>query len=202
MPIWIPVIIGAVAVASYLNARSGPKDRVALVGPTSAGKSLLGNDLLGWDAFDVDAGHGTTRSATAVELENGWSLVDTPGLLDGQAFADEALEVALSSRVIVLCTDGELLRPVVEWLDRFAASVQRSHRVSIIPVLTKEDLRERVMPTRDREKIRSRLAAQIDAIDARLGANVLVDPVMAGRIDDRDAIAREIRNSMAWTSRN
>jgi GTP-binding protein Era len=57
---------------------------VAVFGRVSAGKSALGNALLGRDAFAVGVLHGTTTEADAARLDEassaGLVLIDTPGI--------------------------------------------------------------------------------------------------------------------------
>jgi GTP-binding protein Era len=89
---------------------------VAVFGRVSAGKSALGNALLGRDAFAVGVLHGTTTEANPARLdeaaEDGLVLIDTPGIneLGGEAREKLAFEVAEVSDLIVFVADGDLTR--------------------------------------------------------------------------------------------
>lgn len=200
MPFFIPLLlIGAVGLLAALGSEQDLEDQVALVGPTSAGKSLLGNELVDDDAFSVAASHGTTTEAKVFPFEDGWSIADTPGILDGEALSNIALKTAARSRVIVFCVDGELYNPVFRWLETLIGALQTSKRVVIIPYLTKEDLREAGMPSADRLKIRQRIERQMKTLRDTFDDRPLrIADLMLGRPGDRDELLEEIRDAMAW----
>ncbi len=103
---------------------------VAVFGRVSAGKSALGNALLGRDAFAVGVLHGTTTEANPARLdeaaEDGLVLIDTPGIneLGGEAREKLAFEVAEVSDLIVFVADGDLTREELDAL-KVLARTQR-----------------------------------------------------------------------------
>jgi GTP-binding protein Era len=113
---------------------------VAVFGRVSAGKSALGNALLGRDAFAVGVLHGTTTEADAARLDEasaaGLVLIDTPGIneLGGEAREKLAFEVAEVSDLIVFVADGDLTRE-----ERDALRTLASTRRPLLLVLNKAD---------------------------------------------------------------
>lgn len=101
---------------------------VAVFGRVSAGKSALGNALLGRDAFTVGVLHGTTTEADVARLDEaanaGLVLIDTPGIneLGGEARETLAYEVAEVSDLIVFVADGDLTREERDALRTLAAT--------------------------------------------------------------------------------
>ncbi|HEU4670214.1 MAG TPA: GTP-binding protein [Dyella sp.] len=101
---------------------------VAVFGRVSAGKSALGNALLGREAFAVGVLHGTTTEAAQAPLDeaaaDGLVLVDTPGIneLDGEARERLAFEVAEISDLVVFVCDGDLTRDELDALHTLAAT--------------------------------------------------------------------------------
>lgn len=113
---------------------------VAVFGRVSAGKSALGNALLGRDAFEVGVLHGTTVEADAARLDEaasaGLVLIDTPGIneLGGEAREKLAFEVADVSDLIIFVADGDLTRDERDALHTLAAT-----RRPLLLVLNKAD---------------------------------------------------------------
>lgn len=113
---------------------------VAVFGRVSAGKSALGNALLGRDAFTVGVLHGTTTEADAARLDEassaGLVLIDTPGIneLGGEAREKLAFEVAEVSDLIVFVADGDLTRE-----ERDALRTLASTRRPLLIALNKAD---------------------------------------------------------------
>ncbi|GAA0701787.1 GTP-binding protein [Dyella marensis] len=101
---------------------------VAVFGRVSAGKSALGNALLGREAFTVGVLHGTTTQAEQAALdearEAGLVLIDTPGIneLDGEARERLAFEVAEVSDLVIFVADGDLTRDELDALKTLAAT--------------------------------------------------------------------------------
>ena len=101
---------------------------VAVFGRVSAGKSALGNALLGREAFTVGVLHGTTTRAEQAALdearEAGLVLIDTPGIneLDGEARERLAFDVAEVSDLVVFVADGDLTRDELDALKTLAAT--------------------------------------------------------------------------------
>jgi small GTP-binding protein len=101
---------------------------VAVFGRVSAGKSALGNALLGREAFTVGVLHGTTTDAEHAMLDeaqhDGLVLIDTPGIneLNGEARERLAFEVAEVSDLVVFVCDGDLTREELDALKTLAAT--------------------------------------------------------------------------------
>ena len=99
---------------------------VAVFGRVSAGKSALGNALLGREAFTVGVLHGTTVEAEQATLDeaanDGLVLIDTPGIneLDGEAREKLAFDVAEISDLVVFVCDGDLTREELDALTTLA----------------------------------------------------------------------------------
>ncbi|WP_449421664.1 Era-like GTP-binding protein, partial [Rhodanobacter lindaniclasticus] len=101
---------------------------VAVFGRVSAGKSALGNALLGREAFRVGVLHGTTTDAEHAMLDeaqhDGLVLIDTPGIneLDGEAREKLAFDVAEVSDLVIFVCDGDLTREELDALKTLAAT--------------------------------------------------------------------------------
>jgi len=101
---------------------------VAVFGRVSAGKSALGNALLGREAFTVGVLHGTTTQAEQAVLDeaiqDGLVLIDTPGIneLEGEARERLAFDVAEVSDLVVFVADGDLTRDELDALKLLAAT--------------------------------------------------------------------------------
>jgi len=101
---------------------------VAVFGRVSAGKSALGNALLGREAFSVGVLHGTTTDAAHAMLDeaqhDGLVLIDTPGIneLDGEARERLAFDVAEVSDLVIFVGDGDLTREELDALKTLAAT--------------------------------------------------------------------------------
>lgn len=101
---------------------------IAVFGRVSAGKSALGNALLGREAFTVGVLHGTTTTAAHAALDearhDGLVLIDTPGIneLDGEAREQLAFEVAQISDLVVFVCDGDLTRDELDALKTLSAT--------------------------------------------------------------------------------
>lgn len=127
-------------VETMLDRLARDELHVAVFGRVSAGKSALGNALLGRDAFTVGVLHGTTTEADAARLDEasnaGLVLIDTPGIneLGGEARERLAFEVAEVSDLIVFVADGDLTRE-----ERDALRTLASTRRPLLLVLNKAD---------------------------------------------------------------
>lgn len=195
MPFFIPILVAAVAATVFALADSKPEveDVITLVGPTSSGKSLLGNELLGRHAFAVDAGHGTTREVAKAHYRHHWMLADTPGILDGEELANVALQAALRSKIVVLCIEGEMYRPVLDWLRQYLARARTDRQIMIIPYLTKQDVREQSMTSADRRRVEGRVSEQFEQLRGELGGSrVEIAAPILGSLGDRSSIEREL----------
>lgn len=123
-------------IESMLDRLERDELHVAVFGRVSAGKSALGNALLGREAFTVGVLHGTTTEADAARLDEaasaGLVLIDTPGIneLGGEAREKLAFEVAEVSDLIVFVADGDLTREERDAL-RTLASTRRPLLVAL-----------------------------------------------------------------------
>ena len=164
-------------------------DQIALIGPTSAGKSYLGNVLVGEVVFDSSPLHGTTRQCATAWLKNGFEIVDTPGLLDGSPARDIAMDAALESRVVVYVTDGELFEPELQFLVEMGNEMRPRDSHELIIFLSKFDLREKTMPTSERSKLVARLSQQISELqDSTAFSGVEVHELVKGGVGQHAAI--------------
>ncbi len=115
-------------IESMLDKLERGELHVAVFGRVSAGKSALGNALLGREAFTVGVLHGTTTDAEHAVLDeaqhDGLVLIDTPGIneLDGEARERLAFEVAEVSDLVVFVCDGDLTREELDALKTLAAT--------------------------------------------------------------------------------
>jgi GTPase Era involved in 16S rRNA processing len=191
MPFFIPfLIIGALIGGAAVIASAGdnddvlPEDWIAFVGPTCSGKSRLANDILGRQVFTVGAEHGTTTEVNPIPYKDGWSLVDTPGVLDGAELAEIAAKTARRSRMIVVCLDGEMYRQTFEWLDEVLQSIRHGKLVAVVLCLTKSDLR---------------LNSQIEELRSRVkGRNIRITDLQEGSVGRRDDVIAAIEGNRAF----
>jgi len=101
---------------------------IAVFGRVSAGKSALGNALLGREAFAVGVLHGTTTEAAKAPLDeaqhDGLVLIDTPGIneLDGETRERLAFDVAEVCDLVIFVADGDLTRDELDALKTLAAT--------------------------------------------------------------------------------
>ena len=115
-------------IESMLDKLQRGELHVAVFGRVSAGKSALGNALLGREAFEVGVLHGTTTNADHAMLDeaqhDGLVLIDTPGIneLDGEAREQLAFEVAEVSDLVIFVCDGDLTREELDALKHLAAT--------------------------------------------------------------------------------
>ena len=115
-------------IESMLDKLERGELHVAVFGRVSAGKSALGNALLGREAFTVGVLHGTTIDAEHAMLDeaqhDGLVLIDTPGIneLDGEARERLAFEVAEVSDLVIFVCDGDLTREELDALKTLAAT--------------------------------------------------------------------------------
>ena len=161
---------------------------VAVFGRVSAGKSALGNALLGREAFEVGVLHGTTTEAHEARLDEaahgGLVLIDTPGIneLEGEDRERLAYDVAEVSDLVVFVCDGDLTRDELDAI-RTLAATQRP----LLLALNKcdrygEEERERLLA-----QLRQRTAGMVHAENVLA---VAAQPA-ARRVREMDADGRE-----------
>lgn len=144
----------AIEKASRNSAAFRPEKSIAIIGRTSSGKSLLGNDLLGDDVFDVGSTHGTT---TYEELERlpgtNWMVADTPGLLDGKELAVRALSRAAKSLLTIFVCDGIPYQQELDTLCGIISNAPTDFPRAIIVCMNKKDAVLDYVPSDDRKEI-------------------------------------------------
>ena len=99
-------------IESMLERLDSGQLHIAVFGRVSAGKSALGNALLGREAFEVGVLHGTTTMAEQATLDeaahDGLVLIDTPGIneLEGEARERLAFDVAEIADLVVFVAEN------------------------------------------------------------------------------------------------
>ena len=130
-----------------------PAKMISLVGRTSAGKSSLGNALLGRTVFTVGMQHGTTSDIRAVPFHPGYQLQDTPGLLDGETYNAVVFDAAMTSTLVVLVTTGQLYRQELDFLRKLCTAQRHWNGLrgtqparSTVIFVNASDVKEHTMP--------------------------------------------------------
>ncbi|MGE7138087.1 DUF697 domain-containing protein [Luteibacter sp. NPDC031894] len=165
---------------------------VAVFGRVSAGKSALGNALLGRDAFAVGVLHGTTTEADAARLDEaanaGLVLIDTPGIneLGGEAREKLAFEVAEVSDLVVFVADGDLTRE-----ERDALRTLATTRRPLLLVLNKADR----YGDDEREGLLARLREHATGLVAAEDVIAVAARPAAADVVEVDAMGHEHRTS-------
>lgn len=169
-----------------------PKPFITLVGRTSAGKSSLGNALLGQETFVTGVEHGTTSAIQAVPFSAIYRLQDTPGLLDGETYRRGVLNAAKASELVILVTTGQLYRQELDFL-RDLGTVQRAWNGlrgsrparSTVVFINHDDLKESTMPSDVR-------AGELSALREQVQGWVPGDHVLTGAAAPCDGKAPRI----------
>lgn len=212
MPVFIPFLAAGIVAAEIYNRhvirqenerREAEEERrrndrrrqwITFVGPTSSGKSSIASIMREIERlpkddnpnpFIVGAGHGSTEYVTKGRYKNGWMLVDTPGIHDGEILAQRAFDVARKSSIIVLCLDAQMYRKTIEWTAGVLNSIGHSNSVVVIPYLGKLDLRERMMTVADRHKVTDSVVDQIKSLKNLIyKPNVKIGSLIEGSQED------------------
>jgi predicted GTPase len=95
---------------------SPPEKLITFVGATGAGKSSTANALLGCSAFSTGVEHGTTTVVAAKEYLNGYSILDTPGLMDDTDFTPAVWSSIKRSKIVIYTATQQLYRKEIETL--------------------------------------------------------------------------------------
>jgi small GTP-binding protein len=160
---------------------------IAVFGRVSAGKSALGNALLGREAFEVGVLHGTTTLAEQAMLDeaehDGLVLIDTPGIneLDGEARERLAFDVAEIADLVVFVADGDLTRDELDAL-KVLAQTQRPLLLALNKADRYGDDERQSLLVHLRERTRGLLRADdVIAVAARPASRQMIDTDAAGR---------------------
>jgi hypothetical protein len=154
---------------------------VTLVGRASAGKSSLGNALLGRREFRTGITHGTTTAVQSAEHPDGYTLQDTPGLLDVVDHTGTIWGTLPKSSIVVYVTPGQLYRQEVEFVEQIATRQKRWDVIDRLPVprellvfVNFADRKQATMPSSDRlremDAICSQVSSWISPAAVRFGA--------------------------------
>ncbi len=175
---WIPVAVAVIGIKWALNEAMRerppppspplqPEPIVTLVGAASAGKSSLGNRLLGQPFFRVGIEHGTTKRAETVPFREGCRLRDTPGLLDSGS--PDVLDMTRDAVLVIYVTSGQLLRPELEAIRRvrrwqMAETMRGARERHTVLFCNKADTRHGRMPPADVVRIEDEVLRQMDGV--------------------------------------
>lgn len=160
-----------------------PNPIITLVGATSAGKSSTANALLGYEAFSVGVEHGTTKKLSYKDYIKGYSLRDTPGLLDDTSFNSMVWEAIQDSELIIYVTgEGQLYRPELDIIKQIKESQiqwdqdsQTTGRRQLALYVNKEDVKEKTMDSKtiqqEADLIRNQVSQWIPSNKVVFGAS-------------------------------
>lgn len=100
-----------------INVPSTPKKFITFIGATGVGKSSTANALLGYTAFRTGVDHGTTTSVMAKEYQKGYSILDTPGLMDHIDFSSLVWSSVKESEITIYTVTQQLFRKEIEMVE-------------------------------------------------------------------------------------
>lgn len=195
-----PVTIGFLAYGAYrifraisaepaaVATEAPPAKLITFVGATGAGKSSTLNALLGRTACSVGAEHGTTRTPVKYAYRDGYSVQDTPGLMDEDALDQLVWQAVRQSELVIYTSTGQLYQPELNWLGGLAeqqarwdslAGTQGRRRLALY--VNKYDIKEAsvssAMRAEDLRLLRRQVASWIPADRVVTGAS---SPVRCG----------------------
>lgn len=177
-----PTIVELLTASPQAILAKRPQKVITFVGKTGEGKSSTINALVDYQAFNVGAEHGTTTTVDSVDYTNGYSLQDTPGLLDDDAEYLQLIADALKeSELVIYTTRGQLYEPELEVVRQICNFQQQWNQDSGTPGLRKlllyvnmQDIKEQTMPSSMRAEeatlIKSQVAEWIPESKVAFGA--------------------------------
>lgn len=137
-------------------------NRICLAGRTGSGKSSTANALLGYYGFEVGAQNGSTTTSKELTYRSGYTIVDTPGLLDSSNYEYIVLNEMKKSKIIIYVTNGQLYQAEINFLDKFRSNYLQSSQ-KIFLYVNQQDVREQTMPSSQREREKQSIINQVSS---------------------------------------
>lgn len=154
---------------------------VVFVGRTNSGKSTLANALFGTD-FTVGPTHGVTSIVQHRAFGNdGWQVVDTPGILDTIDYSYTVLNAIKKSKLTVFVTTGQMFSDEHEFLRKVWLD---SESLRLIVFVNKHDNRQFRHTSREIEVENELIRKQVQEVSSHA-------PVIFGS-------ASPMRNGQRW----
>lgn len=204
-----PTIVELLTASPKAILAKPPQKIITFVGKTGEGKSSTINALVDYQAFKVGAEHGTTTTVDSIDYINGYSLQDTPGLLDDDAEYLQLIADALrESELVIYTTRGQLYEPELEVVRQIRNFQQQWNRDSgtsglrkLLLYVNMQDVKEQTMPssvrTEEAALIKSQVAEWIPEGKVAFGAAapVLKNQIQPARIDELQELILQFINS-------